>query len=308
MENRLCGAIAALALVTVLAGCSPEGKGAEWTTPEIDESVRPASASTTLPFDAYHLSASELGALQLAKASALTDCAGDYGAAVGYGGDYIRPEDGTVQWGGPFGTLDEAHASKFGYQAAPEGSWTPLGGFYIRQVSNMHPNIPAYADEAESLLIQEVSYGPQESSQGAQASEPDVSVPPGGCIQVVESRYSTKLVSIADVESELMNLALSHRRVQIAVNDWSQCMKEEVGEEFTSVQDAVERFALSDPSEAEIEVALADVKCTASSRWADFYYAVLVEYQEQAIAANPDLFESVLASERSQMNDPASQN
>lgn len=294
--RRAAAAALALGVVTVLVGCTSADSG-EWSRPELD-TIPSFTAADVLPFDAYHRSDSDLAALQLAVVERLSDCAREYGVDVTYGGDYLRPSDNSrTMWGGRLGTLDAAHASQYGYHASPDGAWAPVGGFYLKDPSNIQP---APDENAEQGLI--VTYGPSsEESTTVPRDSAGVPVPLGGCLAQVEEATGGALVSDNEVTAELINLSLVDDRVARATTEWSACMSAS-GYDYDLVQGPAESFSLALITQQEIEVALADVKCTDESRWADVFYAILHDYQAQAIQRHPDDFGAVLASQTARLS------
>ena len=285
------------------AGCGSEESDDGWETPQVGGSVPRFTAASSLPFDAYSLSDDDLETMQTAQAQLLEACARSFGLETAMGGDYVRPADiAHYMWGGRLGTLDAAYAAEFGYHASPESPWAPIGGFYLRDPGWVTPvDNGSGLGEAESSLASMVLYGP---TGGDDVPVPlDSSgqpVPEGGCLAQVEAEIGGPLVANTQTVAELINLSLAHPDVEAASVAWSECMASE-GYDYDKVLDAVESFSAAGLSSGEIEVALADVECIEQSRWADYFYAVLADYQQQAIVRNPEDFEAMLQSQTERM-------
>ena len=283
--------IVAAALSVVMTACSSTGSSEEWAEPALPASVAQFTDSSTLPFDAYHLSDVDLERLQVATARLLKECSARYGVETTFKGDYLRPADeSTLMWGGRFGTLSLEHAARYGYHAAPGESWAPVGGFYIRDPSNLTPNVSAPAEQV-------VFFGPETNESVKPPIDPSGQpVPTGGCVKLVQSKIGGELISDAYLTSDLINLALDHKVVKEAVAQWSECMAA-AGYEYELIQDGSEKYTGRPVSTEEIESASDDVTCTRSSGWADKFYAVLGAYESQAIDRRPQDLEAVLSSQ-----------
>lgn len=295
---RTRGTIAVAGLLALMtAGCAPQTATTAWVTPEVGADVPAFTAQSTLPFDAFHLDVADLEAMQSAEVALLDACAARYGVDAVYSGDYLRPADlSRSMWGGRPGTLGEAHAAEYGYHASPTGEWAPVGGFYLKDPSNILP-----PPDASGELTALVTYGPADGDDPTEltdgSGEP---VPAGGCLREVEGEIGGALISDVDIRSELINLTFEHRDVVAAVGAWSTCMAT-AGYDYDTVQGPAESFSLSLLSDAEIAVALADVRCTGESGWADVFYAVLTDYQQQAVDQNPGDFAAVLDSQTARL-------
>lgn len=281
--------LCALALL-LLSGC---GAGDDWSRPELGDPVPAFEAADSLPFDAYQLADDELTALQQAEVKLLDECAREFGVTIDWGGDYLRPSDNSLNmWGGRLGTMSEAHAARYGYHAAPDGLWAPVSGFYLKDPSNIQPppNDPA------AILV---AYGPSASNDQDDTANGKV-VPPGGCIGKVDTALASPLTSFVKVASTLINLAMSDDRVRQATTRWSNCMKD-AGHRFGSPLEAADDFTMVPVSTEETAVAVADVRCVRQSRWADLFYAILGDYQRQALEKDPDHFAKALDSQTARL-------
>jgi hypothetical protein len=126
-------------------------------------------------------------------------------------------------------------------------------------------------------------------------------LPAGGCLREVEADIGGPLVSDTDITSELVNLTFEHDDVVTAVRAWSACMAAS-GHDYDTVQGPAESFSLDVLSPAEVDVAVADVRCTGETGWDDVFYAVLSRYQQQAVDAHPGDFRAVLDSQSARLD------
>lgn len=292
------GAALCVAGALVLGGCA-SAPVADWSIPEI--TGPPTEFDGQLPFDSYELTREELGEMERAQAVLLSRCAQEYGVEASYLGDFTRPPgDPRLIWGGLLGLMDESHAAEFGYHPAPNGDWAPVGGFYLRDPSNIFPSLAEGASDETALAVGLVTYGPDFTDEATSVPVPvdanGVAVPTGGCMGIVDAEINAPLVSLLDIKAEVYNLTLDHPQVVDAISRWSDCMAR-AGYDFTEVQAPGRSFTLATQTVEEVETALADVECTMSSNWADLFYAVLTDYEEQAIARDPQLFNAAINSQ-----------
>lgn len=281
MPGRATGA-GLVVVAVVLAGCAAPAADDGWTTPVVGPDVPDFTAGSALPFDAFHHDEAQLAAMQAAEVGLLRDCAQRYGVDATYSGDYLRPDDlARAMWGGRPGTLDADHAGRFGYHASDASPWAPVGGFYLKDPSNILPPPDASGDSTAL-----VTFGPAGDEGDAGDAVPvgadGEPLPPGGCLREVERTIGGPLVSDTDITAELVELSFRHPAVVDAVGAWSRCMAD-AGHPYDRVQDPGESFSLALLTPQEVEVALADVGCTEVSRWDDVFYAVLGDYEQQAV-------------------------
>lgn len=304
MSVRLTLAASIVCGTLFLTACVGNNDSSTWSTPVLPEDLPRITAATSLPFDAYQLSDVELSAIQRGQIEKLVACAREYGAELSFSGDFVRPKvDSRTQWGGRFGTMDVEHASQYGYHPSPNGAWSFVGGHYIRDPGNVQLVPFASTSEDASADQQIIVYGP--ATAGSEERQLPVNgdgnaVPDGGCWKRVETEIDAPLLSFTDVAVDVYNLAIVDERVAKAAKSWSSCMIS-AGYDFTEVDGAVNSFALAELSPKEVETAVADADCTDHSRWADVFYAVLGDYQRQAIKKDPSQFEAALASQRARL-------
>ncbi len=292
--DRRTGATAALILATaLLSGCAASPTETEWSVPKLPADVPVFSATSSLPFDAYQLADAELQRMQEAQGQLLTECAADYGVDLEFLGDYTPPVDlGFAAWGGRFGTLDASHASVFGYHASPDSAWAPVGGFYLRDPANLQAS-----DVAASVTSQIVVYGPEvDPTVSPPVDAAGDEIPAGGCNQIVNNELGGEMASIVGIEADVINLAIEHPRVKSAIAAWVACMSA-AGYQYDEVQQPASEYANGPLTAEELDVATTDVTCTASSKWADLFYAALTDYENQAIAHQGQQLEAVRSSQ-----------
>lgn len=293
--SRLRGWSSAIGAVLLigLVGCSA-AQPASLSVPSPTKSAN--LSNLVLPLEAYQLSDAELARMDSEWAQLMTRCAATYGATLSYASDYTRdPNDKTLRWGGSFGTLSEKQASEFGYHAPPNGLFQPAAGFYLKNPDNI-----VLLGEG-SPLDTLISYGRSSQKNDPSASIPlpidteGRELPPGGCMGAVRKQIGTSLVSDSDLRRDLTEAAFNDPRTQSAVADWSKCMRES-GYSFKRPMDAPASVGILSPG--ELKLAVTDVGCTQSSNWAGVFYTLLIPYQEEAIAKNSQLVQSVLDSQK----------
>lgn len=280
--------IVATCIVLACAACGGQDKTAraEYTEPRL-KNVGIVDAGVVLPFGEYTLARPDLERMAREYAQLLGRCLDSRNAAVPTGayfaGDYLRPPtpqaNASLVWGGPFGTLDAAHAKRWGYHASPDGLYANGPAFYQSSPDN-------------------VTLGGQ-SSPGLERAERELDGPLDAgkttCRADVEEQLAAPMPDLSDLTRDTSQLALSHPDVVPKLAAWVTCMSDAGFGGFKNVYDAEMSVYLIPLSDAEITLAVKDVECTTSSRWADFYYAALADYQKQAIKNNPDTFSSALS-------------
>jgi hypothetical protein len=287
-----------LILATACDHNTPSKRAEAYRTPNLDI-VETARADQQLPFDRYRLSDTDRLRMDDGYATLLQSCVQQRWPAapqkIPWASDYIRPADHTpVLWGGPLGTMTLEHAQRFGYLAGPTDPYTLGPGFYIKTLGNMdfEHNVPAATDRRLQRIVNGVGEGDEKGQ---------VDRPGDSCRTAIYNDLNAPTVDITNVQSDVMNLAFNHRQVQERMKQWAACMRGAGEAEYKEVDDPDKAFWVMPLSKAQIKVAVKDVKCTQQSRWADYYYAALADYEEQAIKANPQLFESALRSEQDRL-------
>lgn len=287
-------------MCVLIAGCDSAGGDADkdfrYRTPEIT-TVPLVDASVRLPFDDYEMPVSERVRLQEGESQLLKECMIARGFDIELGGDFIRPPDpepelafaDTTMWGGPFGTMPLEHAQRFGYKPAPDGPFVKGPGFYW---SNLVFRYLDWGAEGADPAAESAFYADGSGDDGGVDEDP-------GCLAEVGERLGP-LVDTTDYRSDLSKLAREHPRVEAATQAWTVCMRGR-GYRYSDVWKASARYGMSAVDKRQIKVAVDDVECTAESGWANYYYAVLADYQRQALEHDPTLMESAFAAEKARL-------
>ncbi|QAY60416.1 hypothetical protein ET475_10745 [Microbacterium protaetiae] len=306
-------------MILALGGCASSDMGDGWERPEIPSVLPSFTANSTLPFEKYELNRLDRERLQQGTSLLLGRCLEEYGLSARFSGDYMKQTfdgDGQTpaqyQWGGWLGTMTASQASEFAYTAPPGAPWQNGSGFYLSNPANLSP----YNYDASPIDYARISgalYGPDEAviigDAGAQTQLSDDEMPrngagklppSGGCARLVDKELGTPLVSLTEVENDAYGLTFGDDRVKARMADWVSCMADS-GFEFERVDDGAVSNA-GDVSPYAVSVAVADVKCTKSSRWPDTFYFVLGAYQQQAIDKTPEFFESALRAESERLH------
>lgn len=296
---RWLASVAALCLVLACSACQGQGesKGSEYIEPKL-AGVGVVDSTIVLPFDNYALPVSELEQMARGNARLFERCLGERGISVPhdayFGGDFIRGvderPDETLMWGGPFGTLDAAHAQRYGYHASPTGPYAQGPGFYLSSPDNV--SLGGQASAGSERAERELE-GPLENGKTT-------------CRAEVEEKIAAPMPDLSDLVRDTSKLAMGHPQVAPRLSAWVKCMSDAGHPGFEHVYDAEMSIYMGTLSEKEITLATDDVECTRSSRWADFYYAAVADYQDQAIVNNPDLFSGALAAARKRADSIAS--
>jgi hypothetical protein len=269
------------------------------------DSVRVVDASVRLPFQEYELPTADRTRMQEGQARLLQRCMARRGFTVSIGGDYLVGRQRSdfadpFMWGGPFGTMPLEHARRFGYKPEPGGVFVKGPGFYLGSPVNLFlesgqkvgGNDPA---EERAFYGRDDAPTDGDSTEGGSETSSETS-----CVAEVESAIGVPLVDTSNLEADLSKLARELPEVESAARDWVACMGRR-GHRFENVWEASAEFSLSLVSGRQIKTAVDDVECTAESGWANYYYAVLADYQRQAIEKDPDLLESALAAEKARL-------
>lgn len=289
-------ALVALAGLVVLGFSSCSGDDSEeqaetYSVPQVSE-VAAVNSSIRLPFDEYELPAADRVRMQAGQARLLQRCMSERGVDATFAGDYLLGGQRSgfmdpTMWGGPFGTMPLAHARRFGYKPAPDGPFVKGPGFYLSNPAHLFLETGMQEPAAVGLVEAEF-YGVDEAGAAP------------GCQKVVESSIGAELIDFIDLRSRLNQWAREHPRVEEASRRWSVCMSR-AGYDFDSVWSASQKFATVPLTQEQVDTAVADVRCTQESRWADYFYAVVADYQRQATEHESTLLEAALASEEERL-------
>lgn len=274
MRTRVVGLVA---FVVLFGACSsPDDQTNELAVPEFDQPDR-FSSDTPLPFDQYRLTDAEFAEMQGKEVAYFDDCLADAGIATDryqLSGDYVAPAEpfSLPLWGGKLGTLTLRHVQEYGYHAAAGDPITKSAGYYIK---------------TWPIRLTILSPGDHPPSEDQEDAVADAYVECGG--QLPDAVH-VEPPELEELESDLVNRSYADDRVVKALENWRSCMKR-FGYSFEKIDDAALQFSLATKiSRKEVATATADVKCTAESRWADYFYTVLADYQRQSIEQDQDLF------------------
>lgn len=242
-----------------------------------------------LPFQQFELPPTERRRMQAGHAQLLEGCMAGRGFDVSLAGDFLlgHQREGVMDpamWGGPFGTMPLDHARRFGYKPAPTGAFAKGPGFYLPSPGNLF---------VESGALQGAELARMESAYNGDGDKP-------GCDAEVARRIDVDLVDFLDLQADVNQLAREHPQVQRAVGAWVSCM-DRAGYRFAEVWDGSQKYSTLPGSREQTVTAVADVRCTQRSRWADYFYAALADYQRQAIDREGDLLEAALHSEQERL-------
>lgn len=274
-------------LLSACAGDASDGDRS-YRTPEL-ESVPVVESSLTVPFQQYELSFAERQRMQVGHARLLERCMSERGFSVAVAGDFVlgHQRDGVMDpamWGGPFGTMPLEHARRYGYKPEKDGPFVKGPGFYLSNPGHLF---------LETGKITEDQLAPAERAYYGADGDP-------GCVDRVEEQIGVTLVDFIDLRSDVSQLAREHPRVESAMRAWVECMAQS-GYRYSQVWEASQRYGTAPVSQVQVETAVADVRCTRQSHWADYFYAAVADYQRQAIERTPDLLEGALESEKARL-------
>lgn len=306
MRRRVRALTLASALAVTFAACSPEGSPSDrsFERPSLEE-VPQVVADQALPVDQYLLPFDDRIRLQQGTATLVERCLVDRGFEVAIYGDYLRPP-GVVPFGGLVGTMSREHAASRGYQAGPLDPFKLGIGMYQRTLDNLTidpqldpgvRNDPVFRSALDGPLPES---GNLPDGVGTPAVQSGSDAYDKGCWELVDEEVGAPLLDTREAEGDAFDLAAEHPRVVDAMADWVTCMTA-CGYDYQSVIGGFQEFAYTAATPRQTRVAVDDVECTSSSGWADLFYAALVDYQEQAIEHDPELFEASLTAQQDRL-------
>lgn len=286
MNSRYLLASLFLAVLVSASGCGQDGQDrGGFSRPNLSDSAT-SDIANRMPFSQFELSEESRRSAQAGYAALLEECMTGRGTPVKVVGDFVRPDGQRLLWGGPLGTLATEQAAQFGYHAPPDASFALGSGFYVKSLLNVSP---ASGDP----VVQGNFFGNTRSGDlDSTATEPS-----SGCLADVIETIGQAGTNFQAISADVGNLAYNDGRVQDAQRRWSQCMGDR-GFVYNRVDEPTEQFILAKLTAREVEVAMADVTCTAASDWSALYYSILADYQEQAIENDANLFANALESEK----------
>lgn len=246
-------------------------------------------AGLALPIQAYMPSAAEKDMTQMAIDELAEQC------ATGFGFNYTAPHRTSHadynQLRRGYGAVDLATAQKYGYHPSP-------GDPNYQTPGHLNPHDPGYKGPAPTQLPaaeQLVLYG-RDGGAGSDSTAADSyhgrSIPAGGCYGQADRKvYGAKQIdpnSVADVILVQMGKkAQTDRRVKAGFRKWSACMRQS-GYRYSSPLAAAgdRKWDMNPgtrPTPAEIQTAVADVKCKQQTNLVGIWFSVESSYEKEAI-------------------------
>jgi len=201
-----------------------------------------------MPLDIYELDAGDLATISRAHMVLMADCLGRHGI------EFEIPEPRPIPWARNeqrYGLTDEARAARHGYHVPGITDRPPL----------REPRLPD--DIADECL----AWARRRLARGA----PDL-----------PERRLADMLSL-----RTFHLSREDSRVRAAFSAWSRCMRQNgfsYPDPMAANNDVA--FATEVPTEDEIRVAVADVRCKRQVRVVEVWAAVEAAYQRQAIEAH----------------------
>ncbi|MCJ0874072.1 hypothetical protein [Streptomyces sp. AP-93] len=287
---------AAVLLALVLAGCSdPDGGGARGE-PELGEiAVAPATASLSLPLDAYTDTEAETVRMGQVQQRLLSRCMARYGFPY----EEVRPSDPAGAQGPEgrhrtlFGPADPVFAAAHGYDATA-GKGRPV-----------KPPATPLSESAALVMHGERPGG----EQGGAAQPPDApseeeaarvdsgidvggqKVPVGGCLReayrklYAPTKDSVDLLFPFGLASEAHERSKGDSRVAEVLKNWSACMGKSGYTGLKDPYEVVQKLGLeADPGGPKaVTAAKADVACKREVNLVGIWAAVEKAYQERLV-------------------------
>ncbi|MCM1967400.1 hypothetical protein [Streptomyces sp. G1] len=287
---------AAVLLALVLAGCSdPEGGGAAHGEPELGEvAVAPATASLSLPLDAYTDTDAETVRMGQVQQRLLSRCMARYGFPY----EEVRPT-------GPAGAQgrEGRHRVLFG---AADPEFAAAHGYDVN-AGKGPPVRPPAAPLSESAAL--VMHGERPGGQQGAAQPPDApteeeaaqvdsgidvggqKVPAGGCVReayrklYAPTKDSVDLLFPFGLASEAHERSKGDSRVAEVLKSWSACMEKSGYTGLKDPYEVVQKLGLeADPGGPKaVTAAKADVACKREVNLVGIWAAVEAAYQKRLV-------------------------
>lgn len=286
---------AAVLLVLVLAGCSdPDGAGAHGE-PELGEvPVAPATATLSLPLDAYTDTDAETVRMGQVQQRLLSRCMARYGFPY----EEVRPADPAGAQGPEgrhralFGAVDPVFAAAHGYDTtAGKGRPVkpPAAPLSESAALVMHGERPGGAQGAA-----QPPDAPTEEEAAQVDSGIDVGgqkVPPGGCVReayrklYAPTKDSVDLLFPFGLASEAHERSKGDSRVAGVLKNWSACMDKSGYTGLKDPYEVVQKLGLeADPGGPKaVTAAKADVACKREVNLVGIWAAVEAAYQKRLV-------------------------
>ncbi|MFF3212484.1 hypothetical protein ACFYYB_17670 [Streptomyces sp. NPDC002886] len=287
---------AAVLLVLVLAGCSdPDGGGSAQGEPKLGEvAVAPATASISLPLDAYTDTDAETARMGQVQQRLLSRCMARYGFPY----EEVRTS-GAAGAQGPegrhralFGAVDAEFAAAHGYDTTA-GKGRPV-----------KPPAKPLSESATLVMHGERPGGQQGAEQPPDAASEEEAaqvdsgidvagqkVPPGGCIReayrklYAPTKGSVDLLFPFGLASEAHERSKGDSRVVAVLGNWSACMEKSGYTGLKDPYEVVQKLGLeADPGGPKAVVAAkADVACKREVNLVGIWAAVEKAYQQRLV-------------------------
>ncbi|GIE98713.1 hypothetical protein Ari01nite_61780 [Paractinoplanes rishiriensis] len=286
VKRVLVTAAVVIGALGAAAGCSgPAPQSSSRASAEAEIPVVTASPTVSnlnkalLPLDQYVATADQMSDLQYASALLASDCMKRYGIAWDPG---ERP---VLAWfrdrTNRLGFVDEVNAAKFGYHPDPATAGDGQNPDKKRGVQ--------LTDEQARVL---------QGDGDGQKSNGDI--PEGGCFGEGRRKIGWDpgdTMWVQMIWNDATQRSLADKRATELNARWSSCMAES-GYRYDKFEDAQDdrRWWKQDDapaSRAEINTAVADVRCKKKINYVGALTAVLVAYQQQAVDKNAERLASV---------------
>jgi hypothetical protein len=285
--KRMSLAVALVTGVLLVQGCAG-GESDRAGSPAPAVSLPPPSVTATpsvsnlndvgLPLDRYTTTVDDFVDLDFAAKLATADCMKGFGITWNPGSrlSFNALRDRTNR----LGLVDEAVAKRAGYHIDPAHA--------ADYAQRDQQNNPELTDEQGIILM---GAGPgQKASKG---------VPAGGCTGEGYRKVGWNIDEdqwIQDLGNEAALRTFADRRAVTLSRAWSACMNES-GYRYGKPEDANNDLRWwsdekASASKAEINTAVADVRCKKKVRYLDQMTAILTAHQQQIVEANAERLEA----------------
>lgn len=275
--------MAGLTLVMVVfSGCSAE---ADSGAPVLPSPLPRVVSTDELPIEKFSLDDDEVQEIREYFNAEVARCAARFGIDLKLVRDdpQARADPASRMWAGRFGTLTESHAKKFGYHAAPGTRWRQSYNVFVLEDEFPRSTVIFGADDPRGADLVDRSGG---------------GVPQGGCRGEVSRRLGGDPYRLVPDDVEGMRLAaVKDARSAAAMGEWSECMKV-AGYAYSKVDQPVDEALGVVLSDRERDIAVADVRCTAESRWRDISFAIEKQPQVRYVEENRRALTESLAAQR----------
>jgi hypothetical protein len=287
INRTVSGLLLTAAAAGLLVGCTA-GTSTGPETPKQVSATTPAELRTaSYPLDRFKLTDADFRAVGLAHAILARNCLRRSGFDVpvpaGVTAGFARGE-----WNTDYGMVDAEYAAAHGYDAADTTKDAPL--FDEAVVAAGPAALRAYRGDS----------GAVDPSASATSGAPTTAA--GGCDaeanRVIYAGMARPTgVTPHDLERDALSRATADSRVRDGIRTWSACMAT-AGYKFRDVMEpffhwnqkrpteGVDKHAAPAISQAEVTMALTDVKCKGDTGLLRTWINVTIEFQTDAVARN----------------------